>query len=347
MKRIISLLLVTATLLLLAACNTPTEPKSKTKQISYIYFNTVSLVSAYGDMSDEEFDTHCSTVDKTLEYYHKQFDIYYEYSGINNLCTVNKNAGIAPVKVNPELIDFLLYCKELFTLTKGKTNIMLGSVLRIWHDCREAADYDPKNARVPDNAALEAAALHTNIDSLVIDKDAGTVYISDAEASIDVGAVGKGYVTELLYDMLVAEGVDSFALNIGGNLRTIGKKPDGSEWTTGITNPDNSSDETLICRVRIGDTSLVTSGDYERYYVVDGKKYHHIIDPATLMPADHFTSVSVFTPDSALADALSTALFCMSYEDGLALVEEIGNIDVIWVTKDYSMKMTDGILLEK
>jgi thiamine biosynthesis lipoprotein len=297
-------------------------------------------------MTDEEFGVYCTTVEKTLEYYHKQFDIYFEYSGINNLCTVNKNAGIAPVKVDAELIDFLLYCKELFTLTNGKTNVMLGSVLRIWHDHREAAEANPAAATVPETAALEAAALHTSIDLLVIDEAAGTVYVSDPEASIDVGAIGKGYVTELLYKELKAEGIDRFALNIGGNLRTIGKKADGSDWTVGITNPDKSSDETLICRVRIGDTALVTSGDYERYFVVNGEKYHHIIDPATRMPADHFSAVSIFTPDSALADALSTALFCMSYEDGLALVEKIGGVDVIWITKDYTIKMTDGVKLE-
>ena len=346
MKRIISLTLATVMLLLLTACTVPTKYKTRSKEISYIYFNTVSVVSSYGDMSDEEFEEHCSTIDKTLEYYHRLFDIYYEYSGINNLRTVNKNAGIEPVKVDTELIDFLEYCKELFTITKGKTNVMLGSVLRIWHDHREMAEDDPASSSVPDGALLAAAAAHTDISSLVIDREAGTVYISDPEASIDVGAIGKGYVTELLYGMLKEAGVDSFALNIGGNLRTIGVKPDGTEWSTGITNPDRDSVESFVCRVRMGDTSLVTSGDYERYYMVGNKKYHHIIDPATLAPANYFSSVSVFTPDSALADALSTALFCMSYEDGLALINEIGDVEVIWVDTDYSVKMTKGVRLE-
>ena len=349
MKRITSFILVAIMLLSLVACELPWEqaPKPKTREISYMYFNTVSVASAYGDMSDEQFDAHCSAIDKTLDYYHRLFDIYFEYSGVNNLCTVNKNAGKAPVKVDAELIDFLLYCKELFTLTNGQTNVMLGSVLKIWHNHREAADSDPKSAGVPDAATLAEAAKHTDIDSLVIDKSASTVYISDPMASIDVGAIGKGYVTELLYRDLKAEGVDSFALNIGGNLRTIGKKPDGSDWSTGITNPNRTSDESLICRVSMGDTSLVTSGDYERYYTVDGVNYHHIIDPDTLMPADYFTSVSVFTPDSALADALSTALFCMSYEDGLEFVEELGDVEVIWIDKDYSIRSTDGVVFIK
>ena len=139
----------------------------------------------------------------------------------------------------------------------------------------------------------------------------------------------------------------SYTLNIGGNIRTIGTKASGDGWITGITNPDKSSDDEFVCRVSIKDISLVSSGDYERFYVVDGKPYHHIIDPKTNMPAEYFSSISIFTKDSALADALSTALFCMSYEDGLALTEKIGGVEVIWVDGDGTLTMTDGVPLYK
>ncbi len=133
------------------------------------------------------------------------------------------------------------------------------------------------------------------------------------------------------------------ALNAGGNIITIGLKPDGSNWVTGITNPDKTSDNSIICKVEMGQTALVTSGDYERYFICDGVRYHHIIDPETLVPADYFASVSIFTEDSGLADALSTALFCMSYEEGLALVTDIGGIDVLWISSDGTVKCTEGI----
>jgi thiamine biosynthesis lipoprotein len=132
-------------------------------------------------------------------------------------------------------------------------------------------------------------------------------------------------------------------LNIGGNVRTIGLKPSGEEWVTGITNPDKTSDDSLICKIKIGDTSIVTSGDYERFFYAGNTAYHHIIDPVTLYPADYFSSVSILTENSALADALSTALFCMSYEDGLALVNSIGGIEVIWITTDYKIISTSGL----
>jgi thiamine biosynthesis lipoprotein len=162
---------------------------------------------------------------------------------------------------------------------------------------------------------------------------------------LDVGAIAKGYAAAKVAEKLKSMGADSMALNAGGNIVTIGLKPDGSEWVTGITNPDKTAENSLICKVKIGETALVTSGDYERYFVSGNRAYHHIIDPATLMPSEYFASVSIFTANSGLADALSTALFCMSYEQGLALVEEIGGVEVLWIYRDGSMKMTNGVSL--
>ena len=118
------------------------------------------------------------------------------------------------------------------------------------------------------------------------------------------------------------------------------RKQDGSKFNTGITNPSGGD---YSAYVSVADGAVATSGDYERFYEVDGERYHHIIDPKTNFPAAYFSSVSVFTKDSGLADALSTALFCMSYEDGLALAKKLGGVDVIWVDADGGVKMTDGI----
>ena len=356
MKKIVSLLLiilsVCSILPVFSACNNIKTPKkeytTRSKTVSYTHFNTVSTLSSYGDISDEEFDAYVKTVDEMLEYYHELFDIYYEYAGINNLKTVNKNAGKSPVAVDEELIAFLEYCKELFTLTHGKTNIMFGSVLTIWHNARELADESGgylDESLLPTQEKLAEAAKHTSIDLLVINKEEKTVYISDPEASIDVGAIAKGYAAGKIAEKLKALGADSMALNAGGNIVTIGLKPDGDHWVTGITNPNKETFNSLICKVKIGETSLVTSGDYERYFVSGNQTYHHIIDPDTLAPANYFASVSIFTPNSGLADALSTALFCMSYEEGLALVREIENVDVLWIYSDGTMKMTNGVNL--
>ena len=311
----------------------------------YEFFDTVSVIFSYRGDSKEEYNANCDAVYELFEEYHKLFDIYYEYSGINNLKTVNKNAGIAPVKVDEKLIDFLMYSKEIHHLTNGKTNIAMGSVVKLWKDALEYGTANPKNAYIPSDEALQEASKHTDINNLIIDKESGTVFISDPDMCLDVGAIAKGYATERAAELLIKRGATSYVLNIGGNIRAIGKKSKNKGWTTGITNPDKSSDESFVCRVVISDTSLVTSGDYERYYIVDSKRYHHIIDPATNMPAEYFSSVSIFTKDSALADSLSTALFCMSYEEGLALINTIQNVDVIWVYPDGTVKMTENIKL--
>ena len=307
-------------------------------------FDTKSIIYSYLGDSESEFESNHKAVATLLGEYHKLFDIYYKYSGVNNLKTVNDKAGIEPVKVEEKLIDFLLYAKEIYTLTNGKTNIAMGSVLKLWHDCREDAnDEDTPVYRLPDSTALQEASNHCNIDDIIIDKEAGTVYLQDPDMRLDVGALGKGYATEKAAELLISRGVTSYVLNIGGNIRMIGAKPSGNGWVTGITNPDKSSDESMITKINVKNTSIVTSGNYERFYTVDDVDYHHIIDPDTLMPANYFSSISIITPNSALADALSTALFCMSYEDGLALVNSIGGVEVIWVDLEYNMTSTSGI----
>ena len=322
------------------------EYTTRSKTVSYVHFDTVTILSSYGDTTEEEFNSYVAVTDEMLEYYHKLFDIYYEYAGVNNIRTINQNAGKAPVEVEEELLDFLAYCKEMYVLTGGKTNIMFGSVLQIWHDTRESAEERGGHldeALLPTKEQLAAADEHTSIDLLVIDREAGTVYISDAHASLDVGAVAKGYVVTKITEALKERGANAVALNAGGNIATIGLKPDSDWWVTGITNPDKTAENSLACRVEIGEVSLVTSGDYERYFMSGDRRYHHIIDPATLQPADYFASVSIFTQDSGLADALSTALFCMSYEEGLALVRSIGDVEVLWIFGDGTLKYTEGV----
>ena len=355
MKKIISIFIVfiltVSSLFCLAGCEEPEEAKPINKVVSYAHFNTITSISVY-DTTEEEVNNYVKIADEMFGYYHKLFDIYYEYSGVNNIKTINKNAGKKPVEVDEELIIFLEYCKELYTITNGKTNIMLGSVLKIWHIARETAeDYAGylDESMLPTYEELSKAAIHTSIDSLVIDREAKTVYITDPEASIDVGAIAKGYAAQKLADKYKSMGVTSMVINAGGNIITIGKKPNGDNWVVGITNPKKyeESEDSIKCRVEIGEVALVTSGDYERYFISGDKRYHHITDPETLMPADYFASVSIFTTNSGLADALSTALFCMPYEDGLALAESLGGIDVLWIYKDGTMKMTDGIVLVK
>ncbi len=328
---IISVFCIICLLFSFGGCEIKSMPHEKTLSN---YFDTVSTIYSYAGDTEAKFSENCREIETILANYHKLFDIYKEYDGINNLCTVNKNAGCEWTAVDRELIDFLLYAKGLYYTTKGEMNIMMGSVLSLWHTARE-------NNALPDEASLVTASEFTSIDLLEIDEENNRVRIAHPEASVDVGAVGKGYATEKAAQYLKNKGINAYVLDIGGNIRIVGNKPDGSGWITGIKDPHDTSKfaEKLI----VANTSCVTSGDYERYVEKDGVRYHHIIDKDTLYPAAHFSSVTVICEDSGLADALSTALFCMSLDEGQALIDSLGKVEAIWVTKSGEKHATDGI----
>ena len=193
MKRIaawfMSALLLALSLTGCSAGKTETENRGKSY---FTYFDTVSFVYSYAGDSAEQFDRRSAGASGILGEYHRLFDIYHEYSGENNLCTLNRNAGGESIEVDRKLIDFLVYAKELYETTDGKMNVMMGSVLSIWHDLRTAAGDDPASARIPTDEELQTAGEHTDISALEIDEENCTVRISDPDASIDVGALGKG-----------------------------------------------------------------------------------------------------------------------------------------------------------
>lgn len=321
----------------------PSELLTERYQKSVLeYFDTVSQLIGY-DVSEETFDENAAAFIQLIEDYHKLTDIYHSYEGINNVRTINKNAGIEPVAVDERLIDLLEFSKQMYSETDGLCNIAMGSVLSIWHKYREQGIDDPENAQLPPMEDLRTAAQHCDINDIIIDREAGTVFLADPEMLLDLGAVAKGYTVERAAELLSERGVKSgYTINIGGNVRTIGKKGDGTDWAAGIQNPDTGSDAPYIIRITATDKAVVTSGNYQRFYYVDGVRYHHIIHPETLMPANYFDAVSVVSSDSGRADALSTALYNMPVDEGRALVEALDNTEAIWVHSDGSYEYSDG-----
>lgn len=342
MKRHIILLLA---FLLLTALGSGCAKKPTRYQAEFLsLFDTVTTIVGYSE-SKEEFTSLAGQIKDKLTEYHKLFDIYNSYEGINNLKTINDNAGIAPVKVDQELISMLLFAKEQYYATEGKTNIALGSVLRIWHDYREKGISDPLSAEVPPRKLLEEAAKHTDIESIIIDEEASTVYLSDPGMRLDVGAIAKGYAVERTAQYFEDKGISSLLISVGGNIRAIGNKPgkNGMEpWNIGIKNPDKESPDTELCSLLISGYSVVSSGTYERYYTVDGTRYHHIIDPSTLMPTSYFKSVTLVCHDSGIADALSTALFNMPLETGKEFIEGIDGVEALWVLNSGEVVYSEG-----
>lgn len=310
------------------------------KAYSFNYFDTVSTIIGYD--SESEFAAVSNEALALLGEYHKLFDIYNEYEGINNLYTVNQlvDGEHQVIKVDEKIIDMLLYAKEVYELTDGKMNIAMGSVLSIWHDYRSEGMDQPVNAELPPMEELEAAAEHTDINDVIIDVANSTVFLADPEMKLDVGAIAKGYAVEKIAEMLEGKGKIHYTVNVGGNIRTVGTKANGDKWKAGIEDPMGGD---YIEFIELAGEAIVTSGSYQRFYIVDGERYHHIIDGETLMPADRgYLSVSVICNDSGLGDGLSTALFCMDLEQALAFVNSLEGVEAMFVTEDEEKIYSDG-----
>ena len=333
---------------LLAGCSPKKKELTRYSTVFYDVFDTVTQVIAYCE-SEEVFKTQMDALHADLVTYNQLYDIYNDYPGVTNVKTINDNAGLAPVTVDDKILGMLELAQTMYDTTDGKLNLAMGSVLNIWHNYREAAEATETDAdnKLPSMDELEAAAQHCDINNVIIDEDAKTVYLADPEMSLDVGSVGKGYAVEMVAQAAEARGLTSALISVGGNLRAIGTKPGGSQWVGGVEDPWNASDvytgsSSSVAAVKMSDLSLVTSGDYQRYYLVDGVRYHHLIDPATLWPAAYFDGVSVLAPDSGVADCLTTGLFCMPLEEGQAIVENLDGVEALWCTTDGQIVKSSG-----
>lgn len=304
MKRLAALILTALMLLLCAAsCG---GAKKRFTAYDYSFDTDVTLIAYCG--SEKEFDSLRQTVLGEMRRLHRIFDIYHTYEGVDNLCAVNALAGRA-APAEPEVMELLAFGKEVYDRTGGRVNIAMGAVLSLWHEARETGV-------LPDESALRAAGEHCKIESMRLDPENQTVTLLDPAMSLDVGAIAKGWAAQRAAEAAEATGYTDFVLSAGGNVIARGQA-EGRPWRVGVRDPQSEDGAALAAQLEASDTALVTSGGYERNLTVDGKTYCHIIDPATLYPADKLLSATVVLDDSGLADAYSTALFLMEPQEAL------------------------------
>ena len=333
-RRILAALLVC--ILLLCGCGQPKV--SRQTETYYTWFDTVTTVTAYD--TPARFEAACALVAEVLEGYHKAADIYYEYSGVVNARSLNALAGTGPVAVDSRLLELVQFGQQMYDLTDGLCSIALGSVLALWHDAREAAV--DGIGTLPAEEALLAAAEHCRMEDVIVDASNGTVELRDAAMSLDFGAIAKGYAAEQAAQALAAAGYTGYALSVGGNVRTVGTKAENAPWVAGIQNPDTEAAQSYLASVELTDAALVTSGSYQRYFECDGVRFHHIIDPATLHPRNELLSVTILSPDSGVADALSTAVFNLPIEQGKAFIESLEQTEACWITAEGELVYSSG-----
>lgn len=343
MKKRIGLVFALAFTLLLTACSKETK-LTKMDKMFYDTFDTSILYVSY--VKDEkDFEKEYEYVESNFQRLHKLYDGFRSYDGITNIKTINENAGKGPIKVDDDLFSLIKFSKDNYEKTNGKLNIAMGPVIKLWTDARNYnSDLPEDEMIVPSMEELNAANTHTNIDDIILDEANKTVELKYEDMMLDVGAIGKGYATELIAQGLKEMGVTHGSINAGGNVRTIGTPGDGrSTWGLAIQNPDLEAKDYLEV-LYIGETSLVTSGDYQRYFEKDGIRYHHIIDPVTLQPESVYNSVSIITESSAIADYLSTVLYLSSKEEAKAILDKYDeDINVLWNTVGENKSFTDGL----
>lgn len=320
MKKIIFILL---TCLFLASCS---QPKYEIRKNTTTQAGFDTLITFMADTTSQtEFDRYFELLKSEYTRLHKLFDIYNSYPEINNLKTINDNAGIKPVQVDQAIIDMLLLTKNNYELTHRKFDATMGAVLKIWHQYREEGmNQNSLNlpGQLPAIELLQEAKKHSGWNLVEIDEQNKTVYITDPQASLDIGGIAKGFATELVAQALEAAGCQFAAISAGGNVRTINHKHDQTPWIIGIQKPSLTSFDSVDAFKLEHTGSMVTSGDYQRFYQDEtNKRYHHLIDPDTLFPSFHYRSVTVFVKDSGLADYLSTVLFLIDFNQATQFIE--------------------------
>lgn len=243
----------------------------------------------------------------------------------SDICKINENAGIKAVLVHPDIMNILSIAKEYALKSGGSFDPTIGEVVDLW-------GFGTEHPSVPDTEKLNQALQKSGYDHLHLDPKKRTAFLNKSGVSIDLGACAKGYAAEKAGRLLAQSGVEKAIIDAGGNIRTVGKNIHNRPWQIGIKDPRNEGG--IVATVSLENASLVTSGDYYRNFEVNGRRYHHILDPHTGYPPNHTISATVMTPDSTLADILSTACFVLPPDEALAFASKIPNVALLLITAE-------------
>ena len=312
-KKLTALLVSAA--LLLSGCSG--LKKEQNQVYTDTLFDTVVRIEIL-DRADEEVLKGCENICKK---YHAMFSNKIEDSEISRI----NSAGGNSVEVSDETVTLLRKAIYYGDLSNGAFDVTIAPVSNLW-------DFHAEAPALPAPEAIYEAASHVDYKNILI--DGNTVRLLDPYASIDVGGIAKGYIADILKKYLKEQGVKHAVINLGGNVLAMGSRLDGSDYNIGIQKPFDMTGEP-ITSVRISNKSVVTSGTYQRYFEADGKLYHHILDPNTGYPCENnLTSVTIITNSSLTADALSTTCFLLGYDKSMRLIEQLDNVDAIFITND-------------
>lgn len=234
---------------------------------------------------------------------------------------VNRNAGVQPVKVTRETFNLIERSLRISKITQGAFDITYGSLdKRLWN-------FDQTMTALPDKATARQMVRLINYKNVVLDNDNCTVFLREKGMRIGFGGIGKGYAAEMAKRLMKVEGVESGVVNASGDLTAWGVQPGGKKWTIGIVKPDSSHE--VFSKMEITNLSVATSGNYEKFVVIDGKRYSHTINPRTGLPVTGIKSVTIITTNAEIADAMATPVTIMGVNTGLDLINQMKDIEAI------------------
>ena len=330
-RLLLTIILILAMVLSFSGCvnnkNDITEEVKSYQKIDEI-FGTIVTAVAYGENAEEALE--------------KAFDKAKEIENImsvkkedSEISYVNNKAAKGEVNISDELFYVIKEGLNISYLSKGAFDISIGKLIDLW-------GIGTDSAKIPTEEELNMLKQQYNYKNIILNEENKSVQFLNEEIKLDLGAIAKGYAADEMKKILEEAGVSSAILNLGGNVLVVGSKTDGSKWTVGITDPLNSSE--LKASIKVDDKAVVTSGNYERYFEVDGVRYHHILDPFTAMPAENgVISTTIIADNSMVADALSTATYILAVEESIKLIESLENVEGIFINNIGEIFITSGI----
>jgi thiamine biosynthesis lipoprotein len=256
------------------------------------------------------------------------------YSEDSEISMINRNAGNKPVKVSPETLEIIEKALYVSGNTEGAFDITVGPVVRLW---------DFQNKVLPDKKLIKEKLKLVGYKNVIVDKEKSMVFLKTKGVQIDLGGIIKGYAADKAVEVLMKNGIKSGIVAVAGDIKTFGKRPDGELWNVGIQNPRQKREkDEIIAAIGLSDMAISTSGDYQRFFIKDGKRYHHLLNPKTGYPAYGCQSVTIITKDAAFTDAFATGIFILGHQKGVGVLKKLG-FDGVIVDKDGKIHATEGI----
>lgn len=297
---------------------------------SQMLMGTVVFVTAVG--ADEKIAQRA--VKAGLDEIRRLEELLSTWISISELSQVNAAAGRKSIQVSQETFEVLTRSLEVAKLTQGGFNIALGPAVNAWDVSGEG--------HVPSQEKLEALRPQIELSNVQLDETTRSVWLRRPGMSIDVGGIGKGYAADLAARVMRTAGATAGVVALSGDIKTFGRMPDTQRFVFGIQHPRKEQGQ-VLGRIELEDEAVSTAGDYQRYFMKDGVRFHHILDPKTLHPAQGCQSVTVIAKDGVMADGLDTGIFVMGPDKGMALIESLPDVEGVIVDREGTVLVSSGL----